>query len=46
MTGQREVKRVDDHGVGKDGSISVITSGVEVCYVVCIIRSLAAHTRV
>ena len=30
MTGEREVKRVDDHGVGKDGSISVVPSGVEV----------------
>ena len=28
--GQREVKRVDDHGVGKDGSISIVPSGVEV----------------
>ena len=30
MMGKREVRRVDDHGVGKDGSISIIPSGVEV----------------
>ena len=30
VTGQREVKGVDDHGVGKDGSIGVVSSGVEV----------------
>ena len=30
MTGEREVKRVDDHGVRKDGSISIVPSGVEV----------------
>ena len=30
MAGQREVKGVDDHGVGKDGSISIVLSGVKV----------------
>ena len=30
MTGQREIKGVDDHGVKKDGSISIVPSGVEV----------------
>ena len=30
MVGQREVKRVDDHGVGEDGSISIILSGIKV----------------
>ena len=30
MAGQCEVKGVDDHGVGKDGSIGIVLSGVEV----------------
>ena len=30
MMGEHEVKRVDDHGVGEDGSISIVPSGVEV----------------
>ena len=30
MAGQCEVKGVNDHGVGKDGRISIVFSGVEV----------------
>ena len=30
VTGECEIKRVDDHGVGEDGSISIVPSGVEV----------------
>ena len=30
MAGQREVKGIDDHGVGNDGSVSVVPSGIEV----------------
>ena len=30
MAGEREVKRVDDHGVRQDGSISVVPRGVKV----------------
>ena len=30
MAGQCEVKGVDDHGVRKDGSISIVLSGVKV----------------
>ena len=30
MAGKCEVKGVDDHGVWKDGSISVVFSGIEV----------------
>ena len=30
MTGEHEVKRVDDHGFGQDGSISIVSSGVKV----------------
>ena len=30
VMGEHEIKRVDDHRVGKDGSISIIPSGVEV----------------
>ena len=30
MASQREVKAVDDHGVGKDGSIGIVLSGIEI----------------
>ena len=30
VTGKREVKRVDDHGIRKDRSISIVSSGIEV----------------
>ena len=30
MLGECEIKRVDDHGFGQDGSISIVPSGVEV----------------
>ena len=28
--GEREIKGVDDHGIGKDGSISIVPSSVKV----------------
>ena len=28
VMGQREVKGVDDHGVRKDGSVNIVSSGV------------------